>query len=214
MAINLINQINRINDHCLDKIYILNNGAPENVIKEISTLPNVTVIDCINFGIYSMWNTGIKEVIKNSNNTYICIFNDDIIIHETNTWFYDLISPLFDDDVWASCANYKPYYSGSSYIDVTGTFKDDGFGGFCFAVDPQAYLSGLPLFDENYHWWYGDDDFVHSIHNKNKRTVLAVNAKIDHINGGSQSVTQYTPTFNEKVEKDRIYYMEKWHVRG
>ena len=212
MIINLINQINNISDESLDQILVLDNGSPEYVIDELSKIKNVIVINCVNVGIYSMWNIGVKEVLKRNQNNYICIFNDDIIIEETNTWFYDLISPLFNDDVWASCANYNQRFSEEKYVEVTGTFKDNGFGGFCFVVDPKAYLNGLPLFDKNYYWWYGDDDFVHCIHRKKKKTVLSINAKIHHINGGSQSVTQYTPSFNEKVEKDRIYYLEKWHA--
>jgi len=212
MIINLINQINTINDEQLDQIIVLDNGTSRNVLDQLQTLKNVVVINCISIGIYSMWNIGVKEVLKRNQNNYICIFNDDIIIEETSTWFEDLISPLFDDEVWASCANYDQRYSDQKYIEVTGTFKDGGFGGFCFAVDPKAYLNGLPLFDKNYYWWYGDDDFVHSIHRKKKKTVMSIGAKIQHINGGSQSITQYTNEFNEKVEKDKIYYLEKWHA--
>jgi hypothetical protein len=213
MIENLVEQITRINDVNLSKIIVLDNGAHRNTIDRLSQNPIVEIVSCISLGIYTMWNIGIKKCLEENPDQIICIFNDDIVIDEKPNWFNDLFIPFSEEDVWATCANYSDFVGEKYYIEVSGTFKDNGFGGFCFAVTSNAYKSGLPFFDEKYNWWYGDDDFVHSIHHMNKKVTLSTEARINHINGGSQSVVQYSDDFNRRVEKDRIYYMDKWHAR-
>jgi glycosyltransferase involved in cell wall biosynthesis len=212
MINNLVDQIIRINDANLKKIIILDNGAPSHVFESLAKSSIVEIIDCLSLGIYAMWNIGIKKCLIENPDQFICVFNDDIIIDEKQNWFSDLFIPFLDQDVWATCANYSDFVSENLYIEVSGTFKDGGFGGFCFALTPNAYRNGLDFFDENYNWWYGDDDFVQSIQSMHKKVTLSTGARIQHINGGSQSVVQYTNLFNEKVEKDKVYYLGKWHA--
>lgn len=214
MINNLVDQILRVNNGNLKKIYILNNGASKDVIDQLCDKAFVEIVDCLSSGIYQMWNIGVKKCLTDDNNQSICIFNDDIIIHENDKWFDYLFSPFVEEENWATCANYSNLVRQEAYIEVSGTFKSGGFGGFCFAINPVAYQSGLDFFDENYNWWYGDDDFVHSIQKVNKKVTLSIRAKIDHINGGSQTVVQYTDSFNKKVAKDRVYYLDKWHARS
>ena len=101
--------------------------------------------------------------------------------------------------------------STSKYIEVAGTYKDNGFAGFCFAISSQVNFGKDEIFDSNYNWWYGDDDLVHNIHKFGKKTVMSIDALFTHIDGGSKSTGGYTSEFNSMVEQDRIYYMEKRH---
>lgn len=213
MILDLLNDISIINDPIIEKIFIMDNGMPDSIYQLCASFDKVEIISANNLGIYEMWNLGLTSAKKSS---YAFILNDDLRLDTNNCiWFTMLISPmLIDDNIWASCPNYNLDKHSSislGYKEVTGTYKDNGFSGFCFAVNIDAYNNGLSLFDENYYWWFGDDDFVHSIHKNGKKTVLVTDVYVNHINGGSQTVVQYTPEFNDKVDKDRIYYLEKWH---
>jgi len=212
MIVNLLQQIRDINDDVIKNIYIFDNGMPESVRGQCLEF-NVEIIPSHGDGIYQMWNKGIIKCISDKDIEYICIFNDDLILDIKEDWFKSLLEPLKNTNIWATCGNYNQDIHDVSldYKQVTGTYKDNGFAGFCFAINKNAFLSGLSLFDEKFNWWYGDDDFVHNVHRLHKFTAVSCRAKMLHIDGGSKSVVQYTPEFNQMVEEDRMYYMEKWH---
>lgn len=212
MVISLLNQLNELRGNLVNTVFLFDNGMPKEILDRCCQIPNVSIIKSYNTGIYQMWNAGIKLSLQAGSLDSIAIFNDDIQLINKSNWFEEFLSPFESDDVWATCANYDYQHDLSpSFKDVIGTFKDRGFAGFCFAVKSEAYIQGLPLFDERYEWWYGDDDFVHSVHKAGKRTTMSLNAGIVHINGGSQSADQYTPAFNAKVARDRDLYFSKWH---
>lgn len=211
MVVSLISQIININDTSVKDIFIFDNGMPEDVLLECKSY-DVKIVSSYGKNIYSMWNDGVNHSLLNGSK-YICIFNDDLNIPFVDNWFKKLIKPFYNEDIWAVSANYNPYIHNedSEFKEVMGTFKDNGFAGFCFAVKLEAYLKGLPLFDDTYNWWFGDDDFVHSVHKACKKTVISLDAVVEHIHGGSRSVHQYTPEFNAMVERDKQHYYRKWH---
>jgi hypothetical protein len=172
----------------------------------------ITLLPTAGLNIYQQWNYGVSIAKNSFSDCSIAILNDDLIIHSEN-FLTKLVNPLLlDVDIWASCGNYDERLSTGEYIEVAGTYKDNGFAGFCFAISSQVNFGGNEIFDSNYNWWYGDDDLIHSIHKFGKKTVMATNASFTHIDGGSKSTGGYTPEFNSMVEQDRIYYMEKWHA--
>ncbi len=220
MVIDLLQQITEMDDDAVRQVIVFDNGMDQATKDLCNFFPNIRVINAYHKNIYEMWNMGVKEVLSTHPNDYIAILNDDLLL-VSDRFFTKLVEPLdMMDDVWATCGNYDVSgYAMGKYRDIedfyrytTGTFKDGGFAGFCFAVKAEAYIHGLPLFEEKYHWWYGDDDFVHSIHKAQKRTTMSNLAVFEHIGGGSQSVVQYTPSFNEMVAKDQEVYMRKWHT--
>ena len=212
MILSLLRQISLIDDDIVKHVYIYDNGMPIHTRDACLDL-GAEVIESYGEKIYSMWNKGVLKSSLDEDIEYVCIFNDDLHLFAQPNWFKLLVSPLVNDDVWATCANYNPEIHNEplEYKSVIGTFKDNGFAGFCFCVSKKAYMNGLHLFDERYNWWFGDDDFVHSIHQKGKKTTISMNAHMLHIYGGSQTVVQYTPEFNQMVEEDRILYYSKWH---
>jgi GT2 family glycosyltransferase len=212
MIVNLLHQIRSINDNIIKNIYVFDNGMPDTVRLKCLEF-NVEIISSHGDRIYQMWNKGVVKSMQDEDIEYVCIFNDDLILDIKQDWFKSLLEPLKEESIWATCGNYNHYIHDENldYKQVTGTYKDNGFAGFCFAIAKDAFLSGLPFFDERFNWWYGDDDFVHNVHKLNKATAVSCKAKMVHIDGGSKTVVQYTPEFNQMVEEDRIYYMEKWH---
>lgn len=211
MIIDLLQQLEEQQDEILRDIYVIDNGMPENTRSDCRMFKHVKIVDGKDLGIYQMWNLGIMLVRSVHPDDYVAIFNDDLIL-DTPKFLTTLVEPLdTQEDVWAVCGNYDHRYFDTYYEEVRGTFKDGGFAGFCFAVKGEAYGLGLPFFEERYFWWFGDDDFVHSIHKCGKMVAMTRDAWMTHIANGSNTVTQYTPEFNEKVAKDQVIYLRKWH---
>jgi len=219
MIVDLLQQICEMDDEIVRQVIVFDNGMDEQT-RTLCNMFDAQIINAYDKGIYRMWNMGVKEVLSSHPNDYIAILNDDLLL-VSDKFFTKLVEPLdMYDDIWATCGNYDmqgyawgKYRDVEDYVrDVNGTFKDGGFAGFCFAVKAEAYIHGLPLFEEAYHWWYGDDDLVHSVHKMGKRTTMSNLAVFEHIGGGSQSVVLYTPSFNEMVAKDQEVYMSKWHT--
>lgn len=216
MIIDLLQQITEQLDDTIRNIYVMDNGMDLQTKKDCLLFPLVKIVSCPNMGIYAMWNLGVKYSLTLDKNDYIAILNDDLILNTWSDFFKRLIEPLdLDPDIWAACGNYDHRDLGDvPFVDVTGTFKDGGFAGFCFVVPGRAYMAGLPLFDERYKIWYGDDDLMHHIHKKKKRTVMAGGAFMTHINGGSNSFGDRCRLVNEENQKDTDIYMKKWHANG
>lgn len=211
MIIDLLQQLEEQDDEILRNIFVMDNGMPESTRRDCEMFKHVSVIRCHNLGIYEMWNKGVLKSMLVNPVDYIAIFNDDIIL-VADKFLTRLVEPLDTrDDVWASCGNYDQREFDHYYHRFPGTFKDGGFAGFCFAVKGEAYMMGLPLFETRYHWWYGDDDFVHEIEHAGKQAVMAQSAYMLHIDNGSKTIVQYTPEFNAKVAKDQEIYLKKWH---
>lgn len=208
MINNLVSQL--ISQDEFSGIYIMDNTALGSLCSSRFDHDRIFEIPTKGLGIYEQWNLGLKNCLSIDDCESIVILNDDIIIKCEN-FLTRLTKPLSDELVWASCANYDYRENEFESINVIGTYKDGGFAGFAFSVKANAYSSGLSFFDERYNWWFGDDDFVNTVHSNNRGTVMSIQANIEHIDGGSQSTQQYTPEFNFLVEKDRALYLEKWH---
>lgn len=215
MIVDLLQQITEQDDDIVDNIYVMDNGMDSQTKKDCLMFPKVKIFNCPKLNIYQMWNLGIKYSLGNKEHNYIAILNDDLILCTVKDFFTQLVEPLdLYENIWGVCGNYDHRASDLICTEVTGTFKDNGFAGFCFAVPGRAYINGLPLFDERYNIWYGDDDLVHYIHKAGKRTVMSIAATMIHIKGGSNSFGDRSKLVNEENQKDTDIYMKKWHTNG
>lgn len=222
MVVDLLQQIHEMDDDTVRQVIVFDNGMDDATRDLCNFFSGVRVINAYDKNIYEMWNMGVKEIIATHPNDYIAILNDDLLLI-SDKFFTKLVEPLdMMDDVWATCGNYDVAgYAAGGYRDIddfyrytTGTFKDGGFAGFCFAVKGEAYLNRLPLFDTSFHIWYGDDDLVHNIHKLGKQTVMANLAIVEHINGGSNTFGDRCRLQNDENAKDTEIYMKKWHVHS
>lgn len=219
MVVDLLQQITEMDDDAVRQVIVFDNGMDQATKDLCNFFPNIRVINAYHKNIYEMWNMGVKEVLATHPNDYIAILNDDLLL-VSDKFFTKLVEPLdMMDDVWATCGNYDvPGYAMGKYRDIedfyrytTGTYKDGGFAGFCFAIKGHAYLKGLPLFDTRFNIWYGDDDLVHNIHKLGKQTTMSNLALVEHLNGGSNSFGDRSRFSNEENAKDTEIYMKKWH---
>lgn len=209
MVNNLLDQLVEQNE--FSKLFVLDNT--DSSIDNLSEFRNekLQLVSTTGLSIYQQWNLGFLMAKKCFPNSYVVVLNDDLILNCEN-FLTKLVTPLLDESIWASCGNYDHRASESLIIDVEGTYKNNGFAGFCFALSNLINFEDQDIFDSNYGWWYGDDDLVHTIHNYGKRTIMSINALMTHIDNGSKSVVTNTSEFNEIVEKDYMYYTNKWNL--
>jgi len=135
--------------------------------------------------IYRMWNVGVEEA-RAKGADYIAVLNDDIQIPAGA-----LIEMSAALDEHPDIGVVYPDVRAHAYISsrwtsdierTTGTWGAGGMTGFCFmfrAADP------LPVFDENYHWWYGDDAWERAVREAGYDVARVVGVPIRHAANGS-----------------------------
>lgn len=215
-VVDLLQQIREDDDDIVRDVFIYDNGMSAETLKLVNMF-DVKVIPALNKNLYEMWNEGVKDSLLANHDDYIAILNDDLRLHAKH-FFSKLVEPMdTHEEIWATSGNwdgrdYEDYYQ---LWDVfPGTRKDNGFAGFCFAVKGQAYQWGLPLFDTRYQIWAGDDDFLCEIYKRGGKTAMAIEALVEHIDGGSQSFGDLCRYANEVNAKDVELYMTKHHTVG
>jgi GT2 family glycosyltransferase len=107
--------------------------------------------------IYRMWNEGVRLA---GNVDHIAILNDDITILPGTL---PLMARALDTDPLVGVV-YPDVSVGFGSLPIEpltlqateGSWGRGGMAGFCFMFRAPV---NLPVFDESYGWWFGDDDF-------------------------------------------------------
>ncbi len=191
-----------------DALFVLDNGSEDGTWDWLQCQPlavSVEPVDAVGLGIYAMWNLGIRLARQRAQLCDIAILNNDIQICPH---FLDRLSAGLRSkpDLWAVSANYGAQpVEGLRY--VRGSFKTGGLAGFAFMARGEIFdrLS----FDEGFHWWYGDDDFVAQIESRGGRVGIVGSAAVEHVGGGGQTV-RYTRARLGAIERDRRRMWSKW----
>jgi GT2 family glycosyltransferase len=171
--------------------------------------------------IYAMWNAGVGKA-REDGADYIAVLNDDIaILPGTLPVLAYALRTNPRPDGWVSddwpelavvCPDVKPGIVGlPSEIEVqrtTGTWASGGMTGFCFML--RADLP-LPAFDEEYHWWYGDDAFEQAVRDAGYGVGRVVGLPITHRPDGSAS--KRWDELGPLIEKDRARWAQAWDAR-
>ncbi len=203
-------------DDAAKTIYILDNGHSDEdsrlIYKSFIDKEKVTVVNTRGMSLYAQWNWGIKTATGLSYDSVV-ISNDDIDI--CNNLVQRLENGLFsDDDCWiAYPANLAQYDKNGFTMQTNGTKVDGGLDGCCFMVRTDAVRNGLPLIDENFIWWGGDDDIVKNIYQREKKQLRILNAWVNHQNEGTVSASDQFAHLHEAKKSDIAYLAHKWKVR-
>ena len=200
-------------DDAVTSIWILDNGHDD-----LDTLVNLTkdeekiiIVPTHGMKLYEQWNYAINKATEFSYSTVV-ISNDDIDISENAVQkMEDAIKS--DNDCWIVYPANKVLYNESGFILQTyGTKADGGLDGCCFMLKTQAIKEGLPLIDENFIWWGGDDDLVMNINKMNKKQFRVLNAWVNHQNEGTVSSSDKFANLHEAKKEDINYLRFKWGV--
>lgn len=203
-------------DSAVKFVYVLDNGHSENdallLNTELSNNEKITVVNTRGMSLYAQWNWGITTATGLSYDAVV-ISNDDIEI--CDNLVQKLEAGLFsDDDCWVAYpANPSQYNEDAFTMKTKGTKADGGLDGCCFMLKTDAIRNGLPLIDENFIWWGGDDDLVNNIYQKDKKQLRVLNAWVSHQNEGTVSASDQFAHLHEAKKSDIAYLGHKWKVR-
>ena len=144
--------------------------------------PIVLRSEAFDHRIYRMWNVGVAEA-RAKGADYIAVLNDDAGLYRSAV---DALRAALDanPDVGAVYPdmNAARHVPSGAIERTTGTWGAGGMTGFCFmfrAADP------LPVFDEGYHWWYGDDAWEAGVRAAGYAVARVVGVPIRHTPNGS-----------------------------
>lgn len=201
-----------LEDNSVDKLFIYDNGHEESGVEILMSINDfderAEYVNTYGLSLHQQWNKAFQYAIDNHPSN-IVISNDDMTICNN---LVKLLSNAIElkEEYWISYPSL--IQTNSNSIDITrGTYADGGMNGCCFMVSTRAFISGVPLIDENFIHWCGDDDLANNV-SRYQGTQIRVNeAWINH----EVSSTSSSPGFewvHEAVKKDVQYLRTKWGV--
>lgn len=194
-------------------VYILDNGHKDIslIVEALVDEEKITVIPTHGMKLYAQWNWAMQIAQALSFDT-VTISNDDLEID--NNLIQKLEDALFsDEDCWVTYPANKSQYNKLGFtMQTRGTKADGGMDGCCFMVKVDAMYQGLPLIDENFTWWGGDDDLAMNIERLNKKQFRVLNAWVDHQNEGTVSASDEFAHLHEAKKIDIGYLRLKWRI--
>jgi GT2 family glycosyltransferase len=201
------------------QIFVYDNGADEDPYQ--GYVPDqCEVIPAAGLSIHEMWNAGIRAARKQFVACNIAILNNDLNIGPR--FLEGLADGLrVDDRIWVISPNYDGRnVPGGDVLPVKGIAagRMDGTGGiagFAFMVKGELFDHGLPLFDEQFEFWYGDTDFVQMVDALGGVVAIMQPITVEHIDGGSKTAGDgtkrlKTPELEAKAARDRVRFEAKW----
>lgn len=208
-------------DPVVQHVVLLNNGSSAETMAEldgwlsINGGSEVHIIDATGMGIYKMWNVGWQFAIDNENRgpSNIAFLNNDI--HFMPNTIKKLTEVLRRrEDALVVYPDYDRPTSqrispGQQVRATYGTKKDGGMCGHCFVIRGEAAKHNLPMFDEQFEWWCGDDDFARNVERYPASQYRVVGWPCDHINEATANNGDNDWTHAAK-QRDLDRFAAKW----
>ncbi len=204
------------------RIFVYDNGADSDPYA--GYVPDeCEIIPAAGMSIHEMWNAGIRKARAQYVACNIAILNNDLNIGPK--FLEGLVEGLrCDESLWAVSPNYDGRnIPGGEVVPVRGIAagRMDGTGGlagFAFMVRGELYDHGLPLFDEQFEFWYGDNDFTATVEALGGRLGIVQNVHVEHIDGGSKTAGDGTrrlksPELEAMAARDRERFEAKWNLK-
>jgi GT2 family glycosyltransferase len=177
------------------------------------------VIPAAGMSIHEMWNAGIRKARRGYVSCNIAILNNDLNIgpnfleglaqHLRSSESLWVVSPNYDG------RNFPGDIQGVKGIAAGRMDGTGGIAGFAFMVKGELFDHGLPLFDEQYEFWYGDTDFIQTVDALGGMCGIVRSVAVEHIDGGSKTAGDgtsrlKTPELQAKADRDRVRFEKKW----
>lgn len=180
-----------LEDESVDHVLLYDNGSSsetQSALEDLRGNSKIQYVDAAGLGIYAMWNAGWQVALKaeDGNPFNIAFLNNDI--HFLPGTIKKMAKVLRRSRaVLATYPDYdRPTSAGVSQGQqpraTQGTKKDGGMCGHMFMTCGEAADTGLPMFDEGYQWWYGDDEFAWGVAQYPALQLRLVGWPCDHLN--------------------------------
>jgi len=161
------------------------------------------------------FNKFINIGLKNSNNEYVCIANNDLLFHKG--WASKIIDSMASDP---SLASASPYCS--LFHPRVGITKNSGLhygyeirrqvAGWCLFTR-RSTLNIIGPFDENLYFWFCDNDYANMLKKHRLKHALVTNSIVDHLDG-TTTETLTPPAKYDLTRGAFLYYDYKWNHRN
>ena len=220
LTLSLLDQLESQPYEC---IFLYDNGSSDEEAQEvmdgIKHRRKVLLLRANGESIHRMWNRGIERAhkdvfsrVKNAPKDAVPCFNVTFMNNDLKI-DAELIDRLAlalraDDGLWAVSPRYDDR-PGVGVSKVHSTAGKGGMAGFCFMVKGEAFNFGLPKFDEQLKWWYGDDDLVQNIEKSGFSVGLVHGTWAEHLEGGSLTAKEH-PELEDVRAADADYLISKW----
>jgi len=158
------------------------------------------------FGFHKYFNIGIKQ----TNNRYICLCNNDLIFHKG--WASEILKAMDNDPAILSAVPYCPNFHKKEGFPENAPPFAGYFGvliGWCIFVKRELF-DIIGLLDEKFVFWYCDYDYSNTLEKYKIRSCLISTAVVTHL--GSESISVVESKEHKKLTQiPRFYFSYKWH---
>lgn len=152
-----------------------------------------------NISTWSNWAVRYAAV----DNGFLALLNDDIEFDDPYPISQAAQVFVQHPKVVAVGFNYEDVRPGIRYC--TGSYRNNGIGGFAFMVDS----SRCPLVDEQFQWWYSEDDLFNQIAANGDRMAIAMEVAVHHV--AETTASKHAWTYEARA-LDRLRYIAKYGV--
>lgn len=209
----LVHQLREQGD--LEAIIVVDNGSGRQTKNWLDSQDDLVVLDGAGMGIHEMWNAAVDHIEAQGQrrNVNVAFLNNDLRLGPR--FIHHLAEALRSDrNLVAVSGN----YDGRNHAQPVQLVTDicagrmDGTGGlagFAFMATGEWFLSGY-RFPTECRWWYGDNDLVLAALNVQGRIGIAIDAQVEHIDGGSQTGDWADPEMQTQLELDRQAFEARW----
>lgn len=193
-------------------ITLFDNGSTDpNMRRWLKDQTHADVIDAAGMNIHQMWNAGIRRIISDWPKANIAVLNNDLEVGPD--FLLGLARVLRTTDHVAVGPNYDGRAIDGDSVQVQGICAarydgTGGFPGFAFMVRGEIFLQGVPPFDEQFSWWYGDNDWLLELDRRGLTYALARDATCVHVDGGSKTASKVD--LSAQIAEDEQRFMAKW----
>lgn len=206
------------------RVYLLDNGGEAPHVEAARTAQDRLAVDkggrlqrieAEGANIHQMWNEGWRAALRDFGDQVLIAFVNNDIVFRPGT-LEVLARAVLRNEIWATYPD--PRAATADGVRLTGrTFathgskRHGGLTGHCFLVKGGIHtIGGLPLFDERFHCWYGDDDFAFRVERAGYQIHCVEGLPCDHQN---EATMIHRPEWAERRAADRELFVALWGER-
>ncbi len=168
--------------------------------------------DC---NIHQMWNIGWRAALQDFGDQVLVAFvNNDVAFRPG--LLEVLARAVLPNEVWVTYPDSQARTAEGAPVTgrtraTRGSKRHGGMTGHCFLIKGGIHtLGALPMFDERFHCWYGDDDFAFRVERAGFQIHCVEGLPCDHRN---EATMVHRPDWAARRGADRELFVALWGER-